>query len=356
MNALGFEPDFENLKTVLKGGRGYRVPNVELVIDREIQEGFLGRPVDGVAAELEFRYQAGYDYLWISVGMIDPAGTVNKDLLSERSPGRFEGADRRQWAEEHSGAIRDRSDLERYAWPRAEELDLGPFAEVAARLPAGMKVIAVLGKIFTAAWELLGFERFCEALLLDPRFVEDLVQRIAAVQLEVFYRLIDRPEIGAFWVPDDVAFRSGLMVSPQWLRERIFPYYRRMAVACRQADKPIIYHSDGDLNPLLDTILETGFHALHPVEPESMDIYALRRRVGRRLCLLGNISVNTLTVGSRREVRELVRDRVQRLGHDGAYCVGSSNSVPHYVPLANYRAMLEASAEFGLAPGRGGEG
>ncbi len=56
MNRYGFEPDFDNLKTVLKGSRGHRVPNAELVIDREIKETFLGRSVESIPHEIESLY------------------------------------------------------------------------------------------------------------------------------------------------------------------------------------------------------------------------------------------------------------------------------------------------------------
>ena len=137
------------------------------------------------------------------------------------------------------------------------------------------------------------------------------------------------------------------MLPPKWFVEKLFPWYREMTAMCRAAGKPFIYHSDGDMNAMIDTIIDSGINALHPIEPESMDIYALRERVGKRLCLLGNIRVHTLATGTPAEVRELVKDRVLRLGHQGAYCVGSSNSVPNYVKMENYRAMLETSAEYG---------
>jgi len=350
MNRYGFEPDFENLKTVLKGGRGHRVPNAELVIDREIKETFLRRSVESIPEEIEFRYQAGYDYAWLSVGMIDPAGTVNKEFVPDTEDKHFAGKDARVWADEHSGVIREEKDLDSLSWPDPATLDYSPFSEAAVHLKPGMKVIAVLGKIFTAAWELLGFARFCELVYTQPEFIDALIERIGTVQVEVFKRLLEREEVGAFWIPDDIAFRSGTLLSPDWLTQKIFPYYRRMAEACRRADKPIIYHSDGDLTTMIDTIVETGFHALHPIEPESMDIYALRRRVGKRICLVGNICVNTLSIGSREEIRDLVRDRIEGLGYDGAYCVGSSNSVPNYVPFENYRVMLETSAGFAVPP------
>jgi len=350
MNHYGFEPDFENLRTTLTGGRGHRVPNIELVVDREIKEGFLGRPVTTLADEIEFRYQAGYDYAWVTVGMVDPAGTVNTQYVRDSAEKHFEGQDRRVWADEHEGAISTRADMDNYPWPDPAELDFSPFIEARDLLPAGMKLIAILGKVFTAAWQLVGFERFCELTYDDPEMVGDLVGRIGQLQVEVARRVAAFDTVGALWAPDDIAYRSGPMLPPQWFIDHVFPHYGQIGEICRNADKPFIYHSDGDLDQMLDSIIDAGFVALHPVEPESMDIYALRERVGTRLCLLGNIRVHTLATSTPDEVRDLVRDRILRLGHEGAYCVGSSNSVPNYVPLENYKAMLQASADYGVIP------
>ena len=348
MNRYGFEPDFDNLKLVLRGGTGKRVPNMELVIDREIKDAYMRRPVVSLADNIEFRYQAGYDYAWISVGMIDPAGTVNKDLVATDGAGRprFEGKDDRVWADEHTGRIATRADLESYPWPEPDALDYGPFEQAARLLRPGMKAIAVLGKVFTAAWQLMGFENFCLALHDDPVLVQSLVRRIGDVQLRALKNVLEFATVGAVWIPDDIAFHSGTLVPAAWLQEHVFPTYRRMCDLCRAADRPVIYHSDGDLTAVLEMIIATGFDALHPIEPESMDVYEVRRIVGKRLCLVGNIRVHLLATETPAAIRELVRGRVLNLGHRGAYCVGSSNSIPKYVPLENYQAMLRASAEF----------
>ncbi len=345
MNRFGFEPDFDNLRTTLTGGRGHRVPNIELVIDREIKDGFLGRPVVTLADEIEFRYQAGYDYAWVTVGMIDPAGTVNKEFVQKSDERHFAGEDERVWADEHDGAIRDRDDVEAYPWPDPDALDYSPFTEARGLLKPGMKLIPILGKVFTAGWQLTGFERYCELVYEDPDLILDLTDRIGRLQVEVAQRVARFDTVGAIWVPDDIAYRTGPMLRPDWFAEHVFPYYRQIGDICREAGMPFIYHSDGDLTSMIDTIIDAGFTALHPIEPESMDIYEVRKRVGKRLCLLGNIRVHTLSTGTPEEIRELVRDRVLNLGHDGAYCVGSSNSVPNYVPLENYQAMLRASAD-----------
>lgn len=347
MNNFEFEADFERLKTVLMGGVSDRVPNIELVIDQEIKEAFLGKPVTTLADEIEFRYKAGYDYAWISIGMIDPAGTVNKDYVPDTDDQHFQGKDKRVWADQHTGVINSFDDFTKFPWPDPKTLDYSPFIKAGSYLKGGMKIIAILGKIFTAAWELTGLEKFSEFMHDNPKLIDKLVDHIGSIQLQVCEKVVRFDNVGAIWVPDDIAYHTGTMVNPQWLKNRIFPYYKKMSELCRSAGKPFIYHSDGDLTCMLDTIIDSGFNALHPIEPESMDIYEVRKKVGKKLCLLGNIRVHTLSTGTRQEIRDLVKDRIYNLGKQGAYCVGSSNSVPNYIPIANYREMLLTSAEYG---------
>jgi uroporphyrinogen decarboxylase len=82
-----------------------------------------------------------------------------------------------------------------------------------------------------------------------------------------------------------------------------------------------------------------------------MDITGIKRRYGKRISLIGNIDLGyTLTRGTPDEVRDEVRQRIRDLAPGGGYAVSSSNSVPEYVPLANFNAMREATFEFGCYP------
>ena len=82
-----------------------------------------------------------------------------------------------------------------------------------------------------------------------------------------------------------------------------------------------------------------------------MDINAVKREFGSRLSIIGNIDLGyTLTRGTPEEVRAEVRQRIHDLAPGGGYAVASSNSVPEYVPLANFTAMRQATFEYGRYP------
>jgi uroporphyrinogen decarboxylase len=82
-----------------------------------------------------------------------------------------------------------------------------------------------------------------------------------------------------------------------------------------------------------------------------MDIVELKRTVGHRIALCGNIDLAyTLTRGTPAEVEAEVRERIRHVAPGGGYVLGSSNSVPEYVPLENFNAMREACFKYGRYP------
>lgn len=141
------------------------------------------------------------------------------------------------------------------------------------------------------------------------------------------------------------------MVSPQVLREHMFPYLREMGRICQRKDLPFILHSDGYLWPIMDDLLEIGFNAIHPIEPKAMDLGELKEKLGHRLCFLGAIDLGeVLTRGDPTVVDEAVRQRIRDTAPGGGYGVGSSNTVAHWVPMENYVAMLVAARKYGQYP------
>jgi uroporphyrinogen decarboxylase len=137
------------------------------------------------------------------------------------------------------------------------------------------------------------------------------------------------------------------MVSPPVLRRFFFPWLRKIGQLARRSRKPLIYHSDGVLDEVLEEIIDCGVDAIHPIEPKAMDLSVVKHRYGDRLCLIGHVDVDLLARGSVEEVRSRVKHNIEVAAYNGGYCVGSGNSIPDYVPFENYVAMLEAAREYG---------
>jgi uroporphyrinogen decarboxylase len=150
---------------------------------------------------------------------------------------------------------------------------------------------------------------------------------------------------------DDLAFTEGTLVSPQVYRKYVFPWYKKIGEILDDAGLPFIFHSDGKLWDVLDDLADCGVKAIHPIEPQAMDIVEVKKRYGNKFCILGNIDLDyTLTRGTVEEVEEQVKRRIRELAPGGGYCLAASNSVPEYVKPENYKAMVEATKRYGKYP------
>jgi len=121
-----------------------------------------------------------------------------------------------------------------------------------------------------------------------------------------------------------------------------------MKDTCVNKDLPLIFHSDGNLMEIIEELIQIGIDALNPIEPQAMNIVELKQKYGEQLCLTGNIDMDyPLSRGSPSEVRRQVQERLKQLAPGGGYCLGSSNSIAHYVPLENFKALITTVLEEG---------
>jgi uroporphyrinogen decarboxylase len=332
-------PDFNRLLTTLRCGTPDAIPLIELGIHPTIKEAILGRPIVTVADDAEFMRTMGYDFVKIQPGitfMMDQPVSLGSLTALERA-----------WAPEGKGRIQTWEDFERYPWPSPTDISYARLEEARHGLPDEMGVIGQYGDIFTVAWELMGFEVFAQASFEQPALVEAVLDKVGGLITSMFETMATMDWVGALWFSDDIAFASGLLMSPDFLRSQFFPLLRRIGDCSARRGVPLIYHSDGLLWEVMDDIIGSGVSALHPIEPKAMDIVEVKRRYGKQLSLCGGIDVDLLSRGTTEQVRELVHTLIAGVGPGGGWCAGSSNSVPEYVPVANYLTMVETVLEEG---------
>ena len=155
----------------------------------------------------------------------------------------------------------------------------------------------------------------------------------------------------AFWYSDDFAYAEAPIVSLKYIRKFLFPYIRKMANIAHDAGMPFILHCCGNILDVIDELIDFGVDALHPIEPKAMDIYDLKKKYDKKLALIGNIDVGQmLTMGTPEMIEADVKEHIQRLAPGGGYVIGSSNSITHYIPIENYRALIESTRKYGNYP------
>ena len=340
------DPDFNRfLAAVTRDALPDRVPNIEAGVDWEMMERYLGRPIADVRDHAEFWRAAGYDYVFLYVRGQPIPDHFHQEIIGQPYP------------DEHTGTasagsfgargVHDDESFEEYPWCGPEDLYYDDIDRTAEVLPDGMKIVVNQGPLFSGIWRMMGLENFAYACVEDPDLVRRVSEKIGETCVTIAEQCLRRDCVGAYWIGDDMAYTTGLMASPAFLRERVFPYYRRIGKLCLEHRKPLLLHSDGKLTEVLDDLIDCGIQAIHPNEPTSVDIFGLKRQYGDRLAFAGNIDVDLLTRGTPEQIAAATRDLIERAGPGGGLAVGSGNSITKDMPLANYQAMLDAVGDFG---------
>jgi uroporphyrinogen decarboxylase len=185
----------------------------------------------------------------------------------------------------------------------------------------------------------IGFGDFIVYSLEHPEVIArffDYCERGFTPVYELFHAL--DPDF--ILIGDDIAFGQGPYLRPQEFRSLVMPHFARMA---QRISLPWVFHSDGNLMPIMDDLLKLGMNAIHPIEPYgTMDIVEVKRRYGHRVALAGNLDMNLIANGTPGDIREAIEWLFTHVGGDGGWILGSSNSIDSGASPANVCAMGDA--------------
>jgi uroporphyrinogen decarboxylase len=227
-----------------------------------------------------------------------------------------------------------------------------PLERALKRFKGQRAVIVYAGDPFAVAKDfILGDVRYFKAMIKNPGLVEQANEIVLNYYLRYVKNCLD---LGAdiIWVGGDWAMKKGPMVSPELTKRFIGPYFQKIVELAHSRGAPCLKHTDGNVWPIIDVILDAGTDGLHPIDPlAGMDIGDAKTRIGNKLCLMGNVScVTTLCSGTIEEVRQETKDVIRKAGKGGGLICGSSNSIHSGVRPENYVAMVKAIKEYGKYP------
>ena len=250
----------------------------------------------------------------------------------------------RCYRDEHTGPIMSWEDFEKYPWPDPTAPELAAGLEwFQENLPDDMCIIGGMAGHFAEelTW-LMGYETLCYALF-DQR---DLVEAIAGKLLEIYRVCVERmlqfDRVRAIWGADDMGFKTGLLISPDDMRELVLRSHRELAKISHEAGRLYLLHSCGNLGDIIDDLIDdVRIDAKHSFEDTIEDVREVKHTYGQRIALLGGIDVDFLCRNDEKSIRRRVRETLDVCQEGGGYCLGTGNSVTNYIPLDNYFAMVD---------------
>lgn len=221
----------------------------------------------------------------------------------------------------------------------------GFLKSVAAARAKGYAAFAKIGGPFLRTTFLRGEEDYLMDIAGDPGYARELADRVGDLLLAIGVASIRRGalEPTGIWMFDDIAYNNGPFISNRSFEQVFLPSYERIVRGCKEAGaKYFVFHSDGDIRPLLPYLHEIGVDAINPVEPRAgMDVVELAREWRGKLTFIGGVdNAEVLPHGSLEEIRAHVAPIARAARDEGGIILGTHSIGPD-VSVEQYEAYHE---------------
>lgn len=184
-------------------------------------------------------------------------------------------------------------------------------------------------------------EEFCYRLMDRPTEMHEIARKNLEDSKENCHRLLDSGADG-FILCCDYCFNSGPFISPPQFNEFIAPYLKEAVGYFRSQGAYVIKHTDGNIMPIIDQLVDAEPHALHSLDPMAgVDIREVKERFGQRVALCGNVDCSLLQTGTPDEIRRSAEYCLKHGKPGGGYIFCTSNSVFRGMPLESYDLIHE---------------
>jgi uroporphyrinogen decarboxylase len=332
----------ERVLCVLERRQPDRVPHFEWLVDHRIREALC----PGIQDHNEFAVQIGQDAV-----IVDPI--FKKERLGTNRWLNEWGYVSQDTAEEHGieveSPIKTLADFERYTPPDPHEPWRFAAVEATVKKYKGNKAIIVhLNDVFSLPRYLMGMQDLLMSIVMQPEVVRALVEMSVDINLMLAKEVAARG-VKIVYTGDDYAYNKGPLMSPRHFREFFFPGLCRVMSGYKELGLYTIKHTDGNLWPILDMIVDSGIDCLDPIDPQAgMDLGEVKAKYGQRVALKGNVDcAQLMTFGTPEEVVAATKEALRKGMPGGGFILSSSNSIHSAVKPENYAAMLQTLREFG---------
>jgi len=202
---------------------------------------------------------------------------------------------------------------------------------------------------FELTRHLMGDETTMIAMALEPDWVVDVSRVCTDAILRDFQAVADAGiEFDGVWIYGDMAYRRGTLCSPTMYKELVWPDHQRLAQWAHDHSVPFIFHTDGDINGVIDLYIDAGFDCLQPLEVKAqMDVRELAPKYGDRLALFGNVDVMVMGTNDRDLIEAEVRSKLAAGMATRGYAYHSDHSVPPSVSWETFKFIVDLVDQYG---------
>lgn len=190
--------------------------------------------------------------------------------------------------------------------------------------------------------EWMGTEGLSYAFYDEPELIHDMCEFVADYSIELVKPLLEKTDADYVMINEDMAMKSGPLLSPATYKEFIYPNMRRLVDYLKSHGvKYVFVDTDGNSEPLIPMLMDAGVDGLWPLERASVDQdpMFLRKKYGKSLRLTGAVDKRELAKGPK-AISEHLKTFIPLI-EEGGFIPTVDHTVPPDVSLENFRYYIE---------------
>ena len=191
---------------------------------------------------------------------------------------------------------------------------------------------------------------FSRRMYEEPELLNEESERRTEACLELAARLDSHGHLlDGFTLCSDYCFNVNPFFSREKFEELITPYLSSVIRGYRELGYYTIKHTDGNIMPIADLLVDCGPHALHSLDPQGgVSLGTMMQTYGDRVALIGNVNCGLLQTGTDEECRaDVLRSLHEGMQNGGGYLFSTSNCIYTGLPLSRYELMLSLWEQYG---------
>ncbi len=345
-----FKPDYKNVIKAAQNKKTNRIPLYEHAIDHTIMEKvlnkkfadlFLGDDKDKLEFfrhYCHFFKEMGYDTVSFEccVGPVMPGSGA----LGNHQP----------------GIIKTKEDYDKYPWDKIHDYYFQAyesyFKALSEVMPKGMKAIGGVGNgVFECVQDIVGYTDLCYISVDDPILYQSLFKKIGDILKQIWHTFLTKfgDTFAVCRFGDDLGFRTSTLISDTDIKKHIIPQYKEIIENIHSFNKPFLLHSCGNIFNVMDELIkEAKIDAKHSNEDAIAPFTKWIDLYGDRIGIFGGIDTDILCRESEEEIERRVFEVMNYCKDKNGFAISSGNSIPDYVPVEGYLAMINAVKKFRL--------
>lgn len=241
--------------------------------------------------------------------------------------------------------------LDDYKWPDPfDERILRQTRDLRSRFDPKSDVY-LTGRHRDTLWEkaymLVGMENMMMYMISEPDFAKTVFHKIMDFQLGIAKTYVECG-VEVVRLGDDLGTQCSLLFSKEMIREFLVPEYHRLIAFYKKHGVIVEFHSCGCIQDMTDLFIELGVDVLNPIQATANDLARIRRETEGKLCLRGGISTELIASGSKEQIEQDVKEKIQLLGKNGGYFCSPDQKIPW--TDQSYAWFSEALKKYGTYP------